>query len=288
VGIDLGLTHFAVLSDGRKIASPRFLRRAERKLRKAQQDLSRKKNGGANRAKARVRIARIHAHVAADSCRDWLHKESTRIIRESQAVYVEDLCIRGLAKTPAGQVGARCRLVGALPFSWCKQAGWGREMGYEVLNYYTEVKAVTTQVARQFRQSRGTGNGPRSGVTAERGPLRQPDGPRGARSGPQRAERELRLPRMRAAAGGPGAGYWERNSARSRSSADFGLAPTISLTTSPPLKTLMVGMFMIPYCWLTLGFSSTLSFTTWISSCSLAISSRIGDTCRHGPHHSAQ
>jgi putative transposase len=75
VGIDLGLTHFAVLSDGRKIASPRFLRRAERKLRKAQQDLSRKKTGSANRAKVRVRIARIHAHVAADSCRDWLQRK---------------------------------------------------------------------------------------------------------------------------------------------------------------------------------------------------------------------
>ena len=74
-GIDLGLTHFAVLSDGRKIASPKFLRRAERKLRKAQQALSRKAKGSSNRDKARVRVARVHATVA-DSRRDWLHKES--------------------------------------------------------------------------------------------------------------------------------------------------------------------------------------------------------------------
>lgn len=98
VGIDLGLTHFAVLSDGRKVASPRFLRRAERKLRKAQQALSRKAKGSRNRAKARVRVARVHARVA-DSRRDWLHKLSTEIIRESQAVYVEDLCVSGLART---------------------------------------------------------------------------------------------------------------------------------------------------------------------------------------------
>jgi len=97
-GIDLGLTHFAVLSDGRKIANPRFLRRAERKLRKAQRDLSRTKKGSANRARARVKVARVHARVA-DTRRDWLHKESTRIIRDNQAVYVEDLCIRGLART---------------------------------------------------------------------------------------------------------------------------------------------------------------------------------------------
>ena len=97
-GIDLGLTHFAVLSDGRKVASPRFLRRAERKLRKAQRALSRKAKGSSNRDQARVRVAKVHARVT-DSRRDWLHKESTRIIRENQAVYVEDLCIRGLART---------------------------------------------------------------------------------------------------------------------------------------------------------------------------------------------
>jgi putative transposase len=98
VGIDLGLSHFAVLSDGRKIASPKFLRRAERKLRKAQKALARKVKGSGSREKARVRVARVHAK-AADSRRDWLHKESTRIIRENQAVYAEDLCITGLART---------------------------------------------------------------------------------------------------------------------------------------------------------------------------------------------
>jgi putative transposase len=97
-GIDLGLTHFAVLSDGCKIASPRFLRRAERKLRKAQKALSRTAKDSSNRDKARVKVARVHAKVA-DCRRDWLHKESTRIIRENQAVYVEDLCVRGLART---------------------------------------------------------------------------------------------------------------------------------------------------------------------------------------------
>jgi len=98
VGIDLGLTHFAVLSDGRKVANPRFLRRAERRLRKAQKALSRKEQGSRNRDKARIEVARVHARVA-DTRRDWLHKESTRIIRDSQAVYVEDLCVAGLGRT---------------------------------------------------------------------------------------------------------------------------------------------------------------------------------------------
>lgn len=98
IGIDLGLTHFAVLSNGRKVANPRFLRRAERKLRKAQKALSRTEQGSRNRDKARIEVARVHARVA-DTRRDWLHKESTRIIRESQAVYVEDLCVAGLGRT---------------------------------------------------------------------------------------------------------------------------------------------------------------------------------------------
>jgi len=98
VGIDLGLTTFAVLSNGKTIASPRFLRQAERRLRKAQKALSRKEKGSANRVKARLRVAKAHAKVA-DTRRDWAHKQSTMIIRENQAVFVEDLCVKGLART---------------------------------------------------------------------------------------------------------------------------------------------------------------------------------------------
>ncbi|MGH3728445.1 MAG: RNA-guided endonuclease InsQ/TnpB family protein [Micromonosporaceae bacterium] len=98
VGIDLGLTHFAVLSDGTKVAAPKFLRRAARKLKRLQQDLSRKQRGSRNSGKAVVKVARAHARVA-DTRRDWQHKLSTRIIRDNQAVYVEDLCVAGLGRT---------------------------------------------------------------------------------------------------------------------------------------------------------------------------------------------
>src|SRR5690606_40016413 len=86
LGIDLGLTHFAVLSDGCKVASPKFLRRAERRLKRAQRALSRKQKGSKNREKVRLRLARAHARVA-DTRRDFHHQLSTRIIRENQAVY---------------------------------------------------------------------------------------------------------------------------------------------------------------------------------------------------------
>ncbi|MGA4989080.1 RNA-guided endonuclease InsQ/TnpB family protein [Nonomuraea bangladeshensis] len=97
-GIDLGLTHFAVLSGGRKIDSPRFLRRAEKNLKRAQIALSRKEKGSKNRAKARVKTARRHAEVA-DARREFHHQLSTKLIRENQAIYVEDLAVKGLART---------------------------------------------------------------------------------------------------------------------------------------------------------------------------------------------
>jgi putative transposase len=98
LGIDLGLGHFAVMSDGRKVDSPRFLRRAEKRLKKAQRALSRKAKGSSNRNKARVKVARAHARVA-DARREFHHQLSTKLIRENQAVAVEDLAVKGLART---------------------------------------------------------------------------------------------------------------------------------------------------------------------------------------------
>ena len=98
VGIDLGLGHFAVLSDGTKIDAPRFLRRAEKKLKREQRRLSRKAKGSKNRDKARIKVARAHARVA-DARREFHHQLSTRMIRDNQAIAVEDLAVKGLART---------------------------------------------------------------------------------------------------------------------------------------------------------------------------------------------
>jgi putative transposase len=98
VGIDLGLKYFAVLSDGRKISAPQFLRRAEKKLKRRQRELSHKQKGSANRDKTRCKVARAHARVA-DARRDFHHQLSTALIRDNQAIAVEDLAVNGLART---------------------------------------------------------------------------------------------------------------------------------------------------------------------------------------------
>jgi putative transposase len=97
VGIDLGLKTFAVTSDGAEIHSPKPLSKYLRNLKKAQKALSRKKKGSANRAKAALSVVRIHNKVA-NIRRDFLHKCSTKIIRENQTVVVENLAVVNMVK----------------------------------------------------------------------------------------------------------------------------------------------------------------------------------------------
>lgn len=97
VGIDAGLTALVTLSTGEKIANPRHERRDRAKLAKAQRSLSRKRKGSANRAKAKVKVARVHARIA-DRRRDHLHKLTTRLVRENQVLAVEDLTVRNMTR----------------------------------------------------------------------------------------------------------------------------------------------------------------------------------------------
>lgn len=97
IGIDVGLTHLAVTSDGSKFENPRHLRKAERNLKRKQRNLSRKKKGSNSRNKARRLVARAHERVAC-SRKDHLHKLSRRIVNENQVIVVEDLYVKGIMK----------------------------------------------------------------------------------------------------------------------------------------------------------------------------------------------
>ena len=97
IGIDLGLTHFATLSNGEKIDNPRVQKSKRTILRRLQKELSRRKKGSRNWKKTRMRVARLYTFVA-DKRRDFLHKLSTRLVRENQTVCVEDLNVKGMMK----------------------------------------------------------------------------------------------------------------------------------------------------------------------------------------------
>ncbi|MFE2068522.1 RNA-guided endonuclease InsQ/TnpB family protein [Streptomyces sp. NPDC059467] len=97
VGIDVGLDHLLTLSTGEKIANPRHERRDRARLALAQRRLAKKEKGSANRAKARRKVAKIHARIA-DRRRDGLHKLTTRLVRENQTLVIEDLTVRNMVK----------------------------------------------------------------------------------------------------------------------------------------------------------------------------------------------
>ena len=98
VGIDAGLEYLLTLSTGEKITNPKHERRDRRRLARAQRELSRKAKGdGKNRAKARVKVARAYARIG-DRRRDHLHQLTTRLVRETQTLVIEDLTIRNMVK----------------------------------------------------------------------------------------------------------------------------------------------------------------------------------------------
>jgi putative transposase len=95
VGIDVGITALVTLSTGEKVENPTFEKKDRERLVRAQRALARKENGSKNRDKARVTVARVHARIT-DRRRDHLHQLTTRLVRETQTVVIEDLAVRNL------------------------------------------------------------------------------------------------------------------------------------------------------------------------------------------------
>lgn len=97
VGIDLGLTHFAITSDGSKFDNPRVLKKRSKNLKRKQQKLSRKVNGSKTRQKARRIVARVHEKIA-NTRKDFLHKLSRKLVNENQVIVVENLAVKNMVK----------------------------------------------------------------------------------------------------------------------------------------------------------------------------------------------
>jgi len=98
VGLDLGLTSFVTLSDGSKIAAPKFLRTLLHRVRRLSRSLSRKTKGSSNYAKAKAKLAKTHARIA-DQRSDFLHKLSTKLVQRYGLFGVESLNIKGMQRS---------------------------------------------------------------------------------------------------------------------------------------------------------------------------------------------
>ena len=97
VGIDLGLKDRLICSDGEKIAAVSFTKKHARKLRLAQRELQRKKKGSSNRNKVRLKVARLQAKIS-DSRSDYIHKITSKLVKENQLISMEDLNVKGMIK----------------------------------------------------------------------------------------------------------------------------------------------------------------------------------------------
>ena len=97
IGVDLGLTHFAITSDGSKFENPRHLRKRGKNLKRKQQKLSRKEKGSKSRAKARRIVARVHERIS-NTRKDFQHKLSRKLVNENQVIIVENLTVKNMVK----------------------------------------------------------------------------------------------------------------------------------------------------------------------------------------------
>ena len=139
IGIDLGLTHFCITSEGSKFDNPRWIALHERNLKIKQQQLSRKQKGSNNRNKSRLKVAKVHLKVS--NCRtDFHHKLSRRIVNESKVICVENLAVANMVKNR--------KLSKAI-----SQVGWGQFC--TMLKYKAEQDGKTyVEVDRFFASSK--------------------------------------------------------------------------------------------------------------------------------------
>ena len=97
VGVDLGIKDLAVTSDGEKITNPHSLARRERNLARYQRRMARCQRGSKNRAKAKAKVARAHRKVRASRA-DFLHRTSTRLVRDHDVIVIEDLAVKNMVR----------------------------------------------------------------------------------------------------------------------------------------------------------------------------------------------
>ncbi len=128
VGVDLGVKDFAITSDTERVANPRHLQRKARSLARYQRRLARCQPGSRNRRKAAAKVARAHRKVR-NARQDFLHRASTRLVRQNDIIVIEDLSVSGMVRNR--------RLASAI-----SDCGWGefrRQLTYNCQRYGREL-----------------------------------------------------------------------------------------------------------------------------------------------------
>jgi putative transposase len=97
IGIDLGLTHFCITSNGSKFDNPRHTTKYARNLKKKQQSLARKQKSSKTRYKAKSKVSKVHSKIRRVR-EDFLHKLSRKIVNENQVIAVENLNVKGMVR----------------------------------------------------------------------------------------------------------------------------------------------------------------------------------------------
>lgn len=135
VGIDLGITDFALFSDGIKIENPKFYEKSEKKLAKLQRELSRKTIGGSNWNKARIKVANLQKYISNQRT-DFLHKLTTQIVKNFDVIAIEDLDVKTMKETDNS---IRNKRVGDV--SWSE---FRRQLTYKA-NWYGKTLSVVSK-----------------------------------------------------------------------------------------------------------------------------------------------
>jgi putative transposase len=131
VGVDLGVSDFAVTSDGDRIPNLRHLERKAHRLARYQRRLARCRKGSANRAKAAAKVARAHRKVR-NARRDFLHRATTRLVRSADTIVIEDLNVSGMIRNR--------HLARAI-----SDCGWGefrRQLEYKCVRYGRDLVVI--------------------------------------------------------------------------------------------------------------------------------------------------
>jgi putative transposase len=139
VGIDLGVTHFAALSTGAFIESPHYYRQSEKKLKKLQEALSRKKRGSHRRARAVQRVAKAHRKIRNQRA-DFQHKQSRALVNRYQVIVFEDLKTANLVKHPKPKQDEETGHY--LPNGASAKAGLNKSISDAGWNMFTEMVKV--------------------------------------------------------------------------------------------------------------------------------------------------